>query len=330
VGRQSSCLGLTTMQGACDVNIIASTTVDIWVPTGKLPPSPGGPEFSTSNLATLDKQPNVRMGGIGGNAAAVLGGLGGEVALFTNLAADFWGNWARSQLEARGVKIIAPAGLESTSVHIAVTGPQGQRLSFFYPGEVTFAEPSQEFRAKWILFGGCPHPALPDIARMLRQSGGAVTFLDIGPNLGQEFNIEAFAPLFSTIDWLIGNESELAGFTGSDPESGARRVAGMAKQGVILKRGDKGAAVFFRQRRSPLWARPFHILPQNTIGAGDAFNGGLLYGMSRGWEWEDMLRFANAVAAYTVQAPQGTLDIPKTEVIFAFIQSRPAEGVVMS
>jgi sugar/nucleoside kinase (ribokinase family) len=38
----------------------------------------------------------------------------------------------------------------------------------------------------------------------------------------------------------------------------------------------------------------------DTTGAGDAFNAGVLYGLSRDWEPRRILSFANAVAAITL------------------------------
>lgn len=312
------------------VEIVGSTTVDIWVLTGMLPARPGGLEFNVSNLATLDQQPSLRVGGNGGSAAAVVGGLGGKVTLFTNLGDDFWGAWARSQLAARGVEVLTPSGSRHTSVHIAVTDPQGARFSLFYPGQTAIPEAGCKSGARWILFGGCPHPIPSEIARMLHESSSRTTLLDIGPNLGQGFNFEDFTPLLRDLDWLIGNESEIADFTGQAPEQGARSVARMAREGVILKRGENGAAVFFRSGKPPLWGRPFSISPQCTIGAGDAFNGGLLYGLSRGWDWNEILRFSNAVAACSVQAPDGILAVPAASRILAFMDSRTNEGEVFS
>lgn len=66
----------------------------------------------------------------------------------------------------------------------------------------------------------------------------------------------------------------------------------MGKDGSVLKMKDR----FFR-------ARPPKVNVFNTIGCGDCYLAGLIYGTERGYEAEELLRFATAVSASTAESP---------------------------
>ena len=66
----------------------------------------------------------------------------------------------------------------------------------------------------------------------------------------------------------------------------------MGKDGSILKMNDR----FFR-------ARAPRVNVFNTIGCGDCYLAGLIYGIERGYEEEELLRFATAVSASTAESP---------------------------
>ena len=39
----------------------------------------------------------------------------------------------------------------------------------------------------------------------------------------------------------------------------------------------------------------------DPVGAGDAYRGGLLYGLSNGWSWEQTLRLASVMGSFKVE-----------------------------
>ena len=70
-------------------------------------------------------------------------------------------------------------------------------------------------------------------------------------------------------------------------------------QALILKRGPDGVTVF-TQKTQPINVAGFPVEVVNTVGAGDAFASGLIYGWAQGWAWPLAARFANACGALVV------------------------------
>ena len=64
----------------------------------------------------------------------------------------------------------------------------------------------------------------------------------------------------------------------------------------------------------------FAVKANISIGAGDAFNAGFLYGVRQGWPPEQALRFGNAVAALTVASDRGVLGSPSLADVEAFLE----------
>ena len=59
----------------------------------------------------------------------------------------------------------------------------------------------------------------------------------------------------------------------------------------------------------------------DTTGAGDAFNGGLLAALSEGKELWDAVKFANALAALSVQRLGTTPAMPTREEVDEFLEA---------
>ena len=89
---------------------------------------------------------------------------------------------------------------------------------------------------------------------------------------------------------------------------------------LVLKRGDKGVMVYEAENIYPVDGFPVEIL--NTVGAGDAFASGLIYGWSKGWEWDKSARFANACGAIVVTRHGCARAMPYVNEVEEFIESK--------
>jgi sugar/nucleoside kinase (ribokinase family) len=150
---------------------------------------------------------------------------------------------------------------------------------------------------------------------------GACTALDIGPALGDLVTVPELSQLFPDLDFLIANQHELAVLTGQPNwEAAASLLLDAGARCVVIKRGASGASL--RSRTDWMDSPGFSVETTISIGAGDTFNIGFLYGVRQGWALPAALRFGNAVAAMVVSSGRGVLGAPTLVQVNRFLAAR--------
>ena len=118
--------------------------------------------------------------------------------------------------------------------------------------------------------------------------------------------------LLSEVDVLVPNEAEACRIAGlSDVEAAAARLAAKGPQ-VAVKLGPAGALLVPAGGGSAVRGEPPRGLPEpvDAIGAGDAFDAGLLAGLLGGKPPADALALACACGALSLRAAGGTAAQP--------------------
>ncbi|PYT67567.1 MAG: 5-dehydro-2-deoxygluconokinase [Acidobacteria bacterium] len=101
------------------------------------------------------------------------------------------------------------------------------------------------------------------------------------------------------VDVLLGNEDELCLLSGEREARAQAQVGLDAGVGLVIrKRGSEGVEAYSRE--GYVFAPKCPVQVASTIGAGDGFAAGFLYGLVRGFSLDDCLRYGNAVAAIVV------------------------------
>jgi 5-dehydro-2-deoxygluconokinase len=142
-------------------------------------------------------------------------------------------------------------------------------------------------------------------------------------------SIRAALPL---VDLAIGTEEEIVNATGAaSGEAGVQRLLGHTgglgvRRGVVYKLGAEGARVYTTQGEV-YDAAPFTITVMNTLGAGDAFASGFLYGYLNGYDWTQAGRIGNANGAIVVTRQGCANDMPTVQETLDFIESQGGFGV---
>ena len=128
----------------------------------------------------------------------------------------------------------------------------------------------------------------------------------------------------SKVYMVTPNEVEAEELTGvhvEDLESAHKAAEYFYKKGVekvIITLGSRGVFVSLDGKEEIVPA--FKVDAVDTTGAGDAFNGGLLAALSKGKDIWEAVRFANGLAALSVQKLGTTPSMPKLEEIEAFLE----------
>lgn len=127
--------------------------------------------------------------------------------------------------------------------------------------------------------------------------------------------------------WLVTpNEVEAEEMTGiriDDLASADRAAEALHRRGVqnvLITLGSRGVYLNADGRSEIIPA--YRVEAVDTTGAGDAFNGGLMTALAEGRPLREAARFANALAALSVQRPGAAPSMPSRKEIDAFLQNR--------
>lgn len=310
--------------------IVGSVTADLLLFSEKLPANLAGDGFQASNLVFTDRPLTILMGGNGGNSAYVLGRLGQPTALFGAVGQDPLGDMLRQWLEAAGVDTrgLLRSSSHATSTSTIITSDPSRQAVFHHLGSTAQVDltqmPADLFSQAEVLLCSSYH-LMPKMraggfARVLNRAHrrGVRTALDIGPALGELVTVPELSPLFPDLDFLIGNQHELAVLTGqANWEAAGNVLLEAGVRYVVIKRGAAGASLRSRAERAD--APGFAVEANISIGAGDAFNVGFLYGVLQDWTLLRALRFGNAVAAMVVSSNRGVLGAPTLAQVGEFL-----------
>jgi 5-dehydro-2-deoxygluconokinase len=122
------------------------------------------------------------------------------------------------------------------------------------------------------------------------------------------------------VDVLIGNDIELKLVAGSATlEDAVERLRGRVPM-LVSKLGEKGTRVW--TGNEPVFLAPYKVDVVSTIGAGDGFAAGFLYGLSRDRPVLDCLHYGNASAAIVVSRLSCSEAMPTLAEVEELIQAQ--------
>ena len=157
----------------------------------------------------------------------------------------------------------------------------------------------------------------PACARMAQaaRAGGTIVTADID-------NIyEGLPQLLPLIDVLVGSREFPHRLTGiADDRASLVELKASYGCGLVgMTKGREGALVYCEGQFIEAPAQQVPGGCRDTTGAGDAFHGGLLYGLLRGEDVESSLKLANAVAALKCRELGARTALPDTTELTEFL-----------
>jgi ribokinase len=273
------------------VFVVGSTNVDRTVQVPRLP----GPGETVLGDALV-----VSPGGKGANAAVAAARAGAMVVFVSAVGADGDGDTAIATLRAEGVGVeaVAVRGDAPTGAALIVTDAEGANLIAVAAGANARVDPAHVARSLAEVAAGdvvlvsaeIPDGAIEAAVRAGTERG-AVTVLDPAParpSLLQAARIGAI---------LNPNESEAAELTGcDDAEEAGRRLAALTGRAAVVTLGAAGCLVVEDGAVTRYPAAPAGPIV-DTVGAGDAFAGGLAAALAGGDSLEAAVGLALRAAA---------------------------------
>ncbi len=246
---------------------------------------------------------NTYPGGKGANQAVAVARLNHPVQMIGMTGTDAFGDSLRSTLAKNGVDVTHVGSAEGvTGTACIFVSELGENCIAVNAGANRWLTPEMLLsKADVITRAGVvltqleiPIETVECLAELCRNRGVPL-ILDPAPT-------QTLSPAtLSSITWFTPNEAEVLFYAHqwrSDTEL-LERLFSLGMQGVVLKRGDKGALIAERGSRPVAVATP-SVRVLDTTAAGDAFNGAFAVGLMRGFGPERGTYFANTAASISV------------------------------
>ena len=263
-----------------------------------------GPKIPSIGETILGKKYNVGPGGKGCNQAIAISRLGGNVSFISKIGKDNYGELALNTLKKNeiSVKSILQDGNQQTGVAgILVdenTGKNAINVIVGAPNSITIDEINKQInlikKSKIFLTQlELPKNVTLHCLKIAKESG-CITILNPAPasEISKEF--------YDNIDFFTPNETEAEFYTGikitneKETKQAAEKLIKLGVKKVIITLGEKG--LFYTDGKEEIYLKASSVKAIDTTGAGDAFNGGLAYGLSKEKNIKECLQLANKVA----------------------------------
>ncbi|HLA45319.1 MAG TPA: PfkB family carbohydrate kinase, partial [Aggregatilineales bacterium] len=160
------------------------------------------------------------------------------------------------------------------------------------------------------------HGAIVDVFKAAK-SRGIITSMD------SQFPLWAMEPPWITgledilhcVDILFCDESEARNITAANTlDSAAQRLLDSGVKTVIIKQGAEGSTIYQRNWK---YHQNAIILGElvDSIGAGDTYDAGFLYGTLKDWSLQECALFASVAAGFSVTGVGGSQTMPGLDPI---------------
>ncbi|MEX8498279.1 MAG: carbohydrate kinase family protein [Leptothrix ochracea] len=245
-------------------------------------------------------------GGCAGNIAYTLKGLGGEPRILATLGADggpYLAHMQRLGLETRHVQTLAESYTAQANI---ITDQDNNQITAFHPGAMQFADRLAVPAGAGVRDGGDVRLAIlsPDgkaatqvHAAQLVQAGIPFVF-DPGQGLPM-FDGAELAALVAQATWVTVNDYEARLLC----DRMATDLATLSRQpqlkGLIVTLGAQGCDLWVHGAVQRIEGFQAEAVLDPT-GCGDAFRGGLLYGLEAGWDLPRCLDLGNRMGALKI------------------------------
>jgi sugar/nucleoside kinase (ribokinase family) len=248
--------------------------------------------------------------GSAGGTAITLSKLGARVRSAGAIGTDAAGDMLLALLERDGIdtSLLVRRSDVQTSASVLPIRPSGERPAFHVIGaNSTYGPddvPFDELAAATHLHLGAPEfmggEAAARILSHAREHGVTTSADLLAPGEQASQIVDWIAPAFEHLDYLLPNDEQVLGLTGTDDlESGCRALLERGIGCVAATCGGDGAIIVSATSVERVPA--FEVEVVDTTGCGDAFSAGFLRGVALGRAPREAAQLGCAVAALVAQ-----------------------------
>ncbi len=254
--------------------------------------------------------------------------LGFRTAFIGIAGEDTFGRFMVAEMEARGIDtagVILKSGLD-TGISV-ILARQTDRAILTYPGsipELTLADIDLSILsrsrhlhlASYFLLERL-RPDVPVLLEKARELGCSIS-MDTNYDPAQQWN-SGLLDVFKQVDIFLPNETEIKAITRQTDL--AKAIDAILQRGpvVVVKLGRDGAIA-----KSPggdaIQQQALQVQVVDTVGAGDSFDAGFIYGYLSGLDWHQSLKLATICGSLSTQKSGGTRAQPTLDQAYQYLQ----------
>ncbi len=296
---------------AAEILVVGGFVVGITV---RLPRMPHPGETLVADLFDLGS------GGKGTNLAVTAARQGASVAMVAKVGDDAFAGiafelYVREGIDHRGVTRTAD---EPTAVGLVYLQPSGENTIGVYRGANWRLTPADVETAMLSSTGAkllATELEIPDAA--VRAAVGTGRRLGLTVLLNPAPARPVPDDLLGAVDVLTPNAGEARILVGLPPDDDSigmvdvgRRLLERGAAAVVITMGARGCLVL-RPGAEPSAIPPYPVEAVDTVGAGDAFNGGLAVALMEGYPLETAARWATVTAALSTTRVGASAGVPR-------------------
>ncbi len=251
------------------------------------------------NVSFLVPEMRRNFGGCAGNIAFNLHMLGGDAIPMATVGTDFapYAAW----LERHGIRRDALREIADsyTAQAYITTDQDDNQITAFHPGAMNLAHENRVGDIEGVKIGMVSPDGRQGMIEHAQQFAEAGIPFVFDPGQGMPmFDGRDLNRFVAQATWLAFNDYEaklMQERTGRSPRQLAREV-----EAVIVTRGGQGSTIYTGGREIEIPVAPAAHLVDPT-GCGDAYRGGLLYGLQQELDWETTGRIAALMGAIKIE-----------------------------
>ena len=263
-------------------------------------------------IAALRERGDVRKmmgGGSVANSLYAISNFGGQTFFSCKIANDEAGNFYLRELGEHNIRTCGDFHEVETGRCLIMISPDAERTMYTFLGAAEFLSPADlDFeavrRSQYVYIEGyqvssdCGRAAAIELREFAEANGvkTALSFSD--PSLLEIFPGQMKEMLGGGLDLLFCNEEEACLWTGTENLSEACVALRPVAKQFVVTRGANGSVLFDGNYFVEIDAHKVKAV--DTTGAGDAFAGGFLYGLTSGRSFAESGRLASRAAGEVV------------------------------
>ena len=263
-----------------------------------------GPKIPAIGETILGNKYNVGPGGKGCNQAVAIARLGAKVNFISKIGKDAYGELALKTLTKNKINtesVIQDENLQTGVAGILVDKHSGKNAINVIVGAPSTLKAAEIDKHINIIKNSkifltqleVPKDVTLHCLKTAKENG-CLTILNPAPasEITKEF--------YRNIDYFTPNETEAEFYTGikitneKEAKQAADKLINLGIKKIIITLGEKG--LFYSDGKEEIYLKASAVKAIDTTGAGDAFNGGLAFGLSKEKPIKECLELANKVA----------------------------------